>query len=230
MEEISRHHQQQRRFTCVLFDMDGTLMDSAPGVVASAAEALRAVGAVVPDVQTLRSFVGPPMYDSFRQVVGLDEETAGRALAAYRRSYADKGALNNSLYDGIVAMVAALNGGGLPLAVATSKVEDQAMRLAGHFRLDDHFVDVCGASDAEARRSKTDVISESLRRLAAQGVDVSCPVMVGDRCYDIEGAASHGVPAIHVQWGYGPAEAKGAVATVDSPAQLAALLLNHAPG
>ena len=135
--------------TCVLFDMDGTLLDSAPGVTASAAEALAAVGASVPSQDELCRFVGPPMIESFRTVAGLDEPTAQRALQHYRKAYADNGAEQSSLYDGIIELLEELQSAGIPMAVATSKVEDQAVRLARRFGIERHFINVCGASDSE---------------------------------------------------------------------------------
>jgi phosphoglycolate phosphatase len=203
-------------FSCVLFDMDGTLLDSAAGVTASAAKALAAVGARVPSPEELRRFVGPPMLESFSGPAGLDEETAQKALKHYRQAYADEGAGQSALYEGIPEMLERLNDAGVPMAIATSKVEDQAIRLARHFGLEHHFVSICGASDRERRATKADVIAELLLRLARAGVDLSHPVMVGDRSYDVDGAASHGIPTIFAAWGYGSATEASAAAFVSS--------------
>ena len=93
-----------------------------------------------------------------------------------------------------------------------------------------YFDELTGASDDETRSRKADVVAEALRRLAADGADLSRPVMVGDRIHDIEGAAENRVPTIFVTWGYGsPAESAGAVAVVDHPAQLLPLLGLAAP-
>ncbi|AXG81868.1 HAD hydrolase-like protein [Streptomyces paludis] len=215
--------------TCVLLDLDGTLVDSAPGITASAAAALRGVGAAVPAPAVLRGFVGPPMYESFRRTLGLDEETALRALTAYRERYAAAGALDSALYDGVPEMLDALSAAGLPLAVATSKVEDQAVRITRHYGLDTRLVTVCGISDAAGRTTKRQVIRECVARLRAHGADVGAPLMVGDRSYDMESAAAEGVPAVHVRWGYGDAsESAGAVASVSGPAELIHLLTRGA--
>jgi phosphoglycolate phosphatase len=116
------------------------------------------------------------------------------------------------------------------MAVATSKVEDQAVRLASALGIDRHFADICGASDAAGRASKEDVIAESLARLDAQGVDISGAVMVGDRSYDIAGAAAHRIPTIFVSWGYGePSEARGAAAVAQTPDILGWLLSAGVP-
>ncbi|MFD9392239.1 HAD hydrolase-like protein [Streptomyces sp. NPDC060000] len=207
--------------TCVLLDLDGTLVDSAPGVTACAAEALRSVGAPVPDAATLRSFVGPPMYDTFRHVVGLDEPVARAALAAYRAAYARDGAAAAAVYDGIPELLDALSARGLPMGIATSKVQDQAELMAHRFGLGSRLLSVCGVCDEAGRTTKRQVIRECVARLRASGADVRRPLMVGDRAYDIESAAAEGIPAVHVRWGYGsPAESAHAVASVVRPAEL----------
>jgi phosphoglycolate phosphatase len=212
--------------TCVLFDMDGTLLDSAPGVTSSAAQALIAVGAHVPPPDVLRRFVGPPMVESFRTVSGLDEPTAQQALKHYRAAYADHGAEQSGIYDGIIELLDQLKAAGIPMAVATSKVEDQAERLAQRFGITCHFVNICGASDSEGRADKKQVIAELLHRLESQGIDVSNPVMIGDREYDVTGAAAHGISTIFVSWGYGDAkEASHAVAVASSPEALLPMIL-----
>ncbi|MBP1134709.1 phosphoglycolate phosphatase [Arthrobacter sp. PvP023] len=220
-----RDNQAPAAITCILFDMDGTLLDSAPGVMDSAARALRAVNAPVPPPRELLKYVGPPMYESFRHSAGLDEATARDALRHYRAAYAETGALQSGLFGGIDSLLDQLGLLRCPMAVATSKVEDQAVRLARAFGIDRHFADICGASDSAGRASKEDVIAESLARLDAQGVDISGAVMVGDRSYDVAGAAAHRIPAIFVSWGYGePSEAREASAVAQTPGILGRLL------
>jgi len=213
-------------YTCLLLDLDGTLVDSGPGITASVTAALTEIDVSVPDEEALRSFVGPPMRQTFREVVGLDELTAERAVRLYRRHYAEIGALDSSVYDGVPDLLEALSSAGWPMAVATSKVEDQADRIAAHYGLAAHMVTVCGTSDVDGRSTKREVIRECLRRMHAHGVDVSRPLMVGDRGYDVLSAAAEGVPTIHVLWGYGTAdESAQALATADSPQALGRLLL-----
>ncbi|UUL76085.1 HAD hydrolase-like protein [Pseudarthrobacter sp. Fe7] len=125
-------------------------------------------------------------------------------------------------YAGIAELLERLHFAGVPMAVATSKAEDQALRLARRFGMDHYFVGICGASDQEARWSKADVIGELLPRLATAGVDMSRPLMVGDRSYDVAGAASHDIPAAFAGWGYGTAGEEAGAAFVAS--SLAAVL------
>jgi phosphoglycolate phosphatase len=182
----------------------------------------------VPSPEELRSFVGPPMLESFRGPAGLDEDTAQKALQYYRKAYADEGAGQSTLYEGIPEMLQRLTAAGVPMAVATSKIEDQAIRMARNFGLDQHFVSICGASDRDRRATKTEVIAELLLRLGRAGVDLSNPVMLGDRSYDVAGAASHGIPTVFAAWGYGtPSEAEAAAFIASSPlAALETLLTN----
>ncbi|MDQ0802091.1 HAD hydrolase-like protein [Arthrobacter sp. SLBN-112] len=219
---ILRHQPLQSRtaaFSCVLFDMDGTLLDSAPGVTASAAFALAAVGAPVPPGADLLRLVGPPMLESFRKFLGHDEVLAQRALKHYRQAYADYGAQQSVPYAGIREMLEQLHFAGIPLAVATSKAEDQAVRMARRFGMDHYFTSICGASDQDGRWSKADVIAEVLGRLEDANVDVGGPLMVGDRSYDVAGATVHGMPAVFASWGYGcPGEDVGAILVAASPA------------
>ena len=213
--------------SCLLIDLDGTLVDSAPGITASVTAALTEINVPVPDADALRSFVGPPMRQTFREVVGLDDSAAESAVRLYRRHYAEIGALDSRVYDGVPELLEALAAAGWPMAVATSKVEDQAVRIAEHYGLAEHMVTVCGTSDAQGRRTKREVIRECLRRMDERGVDVSRPLMVGDRGYDVLSAAAEGVPAIRVLWGYGsPEESAEALATAASPQDLAGLLLS----
>ena len=143
----------------------------------------------------------------------------------YRRHYAETGALDNSVYDGVPDLLERLTTAGWPMAVATSKVEDQADRVAQHHGLAGHMVTVGGTFDAAGRSTKREVIRECLRRMRERGVDVSRPLMVGDRGYGVLSAAAEGVPTIRVRWGYGtPDELAEALATVDSPQTLASLL------
>jgi phosphoglycolate phosphatase len=171
-------------FTCVLFDMDGTLLDSAAGITESAAHALKSVGALVPTPDELLKFVGRPMIESFLEVSQLDEFTAQVSLRCYRSVYAATEASNSSVFDGVTEVLGDLTAAGYPLAIATSKQEDLAIQFSKLVGISHHFVEICGASEADGRLSKVDVIAETLRRLKHSGVDVTRPVMVGDRKHD----------------------------------------------
>ncbi|WP_348789665.1 HAD hydrolase-like protein [Leifsonia sp. NPDC080035] len=215
-----------RTWTCILFDLDGTLTDSAPGITASLARTFETLGMPVPAPAQLVEYVGPPLLDSLQSMAGMDEAAARDALAVYRVDYAASGAFDSAVFPGIRGLLQRLHTAGIPLAVATSKPEVQAVRILEHFGLASYFDVIAGATEDESRSAKADVVEEALRRLTEQGVDLAHTVMVGDRQYDVEGAGEHGLPTILVEWGYGsPAEAAGAIAVVHSADQLSSLLL-----
>jgi phosphoglycolate phosphatase len=216
-----------RTWSCILFDLDGTITDSAPGIVHRLAMTLAEMGAPVPSNADLLRWVGPPILDSFRDFAGFTPEQSAHALEIYRRLVSEVGPYNESaVYPGMAGLIERLHGRGIPLAVSSSKPESQVVPILEHFGLASFFTVICGASDDETRSAKADVVAEALRRLDETGVDTSRIVLVGDRIHDVEGAAAHGIPAIIVEWGYGsPAEAADAMAIVHSTDQLASLLI-----
>lgn len=215
-----------RTWTCVLFDLDGTITDSAPGIVRALAKTFLELGMPVPSPTDLVSYVGPPMLDSFRDRAGMGPEQSWDALLAYRANYDHDGAYDSAIYPGIAGVLKSLKAASIPLAIATSKPERLSRAILQHLGLVDYFDVVSGASEDETISAKPQVVAEALRRLDEQGVDLSQTVMVGDRGYDVEGAHENGVPTILVEWGYGsPAEAGGAIAIVHSTDQLRSLLL-----
>jgi phosphoglycolate phosphatase len=215
----------------VLLDLDGTLTDSAPGILASVRHAYGVLRLPVPADPVLRGFVGPPLGESFA-AHGVPRDLVADAVAAYRDVYTAGNLLDNAVYPGIPECLTALRGAGLRLAVATSKPEPMARRIVAHFGLDAYLDrgldDVFGATLDGSRSTKADVVAHALVSLdAARRV-----VMVGDREHDVLGAAAHGVPCVGVAWGYarpGELAAAGATAVVGTPAELATVLLHRAP-
>ena len=183
----------------VIFDLDGTLTDSAEGIVASFLHALSHVGAPVPEGDLTAQIVGPPMDDTFR-ALGLGESTDA-AIAAFRAEYGSRGWAMNTVFDGIVALLADLSAAGVRLAVATSKLEPTARRILAHFGLDQHFEVIAGADDS--RKTKEQVLAYALAQLQPLPERV---LMVGDRSHDVDGAAAHGIDTVVVGWGYGQAD------------------------
>ena len=182
----------------VIFDLDGTLTDSAESIVASFRHALHSVGATVPDGDLVSRIVGPPMHVTLQQM-GLGE-FADAAIAAYRADYMSRGWSMNRPFDGVAGLLTDLQAVGVRLAVATSKAEPTAARILAHFELDTYFEVIAGASPDGVRSTKADVVAHALRQLAPLPDRV---VMIGDRSHDVEGAAVHGIGTIVVGWGYG---------------------------
>lgn len=212
-------------YTAVLFDLDGTIVDSAPGITSTLAATFEAMSLPVPTPAELVAYVGPPILDSFRDLAGFDPATSHRALDIYRGLYLERGVYDATVYPGVEGVLAAVRDAGLPLSLATSKPERPARLVLEHFDLVRYFDELTGASADETRSAKKDVIAEALRRLEADGADLSRTIMVGDRIHDIEGAHANGIPTIYVTWGYGsPAESAGAIEIVDDTTQLLAAL------
>lgn len=182
----------------VIFDLDGTLTDSAEGIVASFRHALQTIGVPVPAGELAKRIVGPPMHWTLQEM-GLGEH-ADAAIAAYRADYSSRGWSMNRPFAGIPALLADLQTAGARLAVATSKAEPTARRILAHFGLDTHFEVIAGASVDGTRSSKAEVLAHALAQLAPLPERV---VMVGDRSHDVEGAAAHSIGTIVVDWGYG---------------------------
>lgn len=196
----------------VIFDLDGTLTDSADGIVASFLHALGHIGAAVPEGDLTARIVGPPMDDTLRALLG---ESAEEAIAAFRAEYGARGWAMNTPFDGIEALLGDLRAAGVRLAVATSKLEPTARRILAHFGLDGHFEVVAGAAPDGSRKSKEEVLAHALEQLAPLPERV---LMVGDRSHDVDGAAAHGIDTVVVGWGYGRADTFGEAthaATVD---------------
>ncbi|MCU1638386.1 MAG: haloacid dehalogenase [Microbacteriaceae bacterium] len=215
-------------WTCILFDLDGTITHSAPGITASLGLMFEELGKPVPSAAELLEYVGPPILDSFRDLAGMTHEESAQALAIYRRHYLENGTSNSSVYPGIPEVLRAIHKSPLLLSLATSKPEFPAAVMLDNANLTQYFDVITGASADEVRSAKADVIAEALVRLKALGADVSRPVMVGDRKHDVEGAAANGVPTIFVEWGYGsPAEHVGTIEVVQAPEQLVPLLLGR---
>lgn len=209
--------------TVLLIDLDGTVTDSYPGITASFRHAVAAVGAPEPTEDFLTGVVGPPLLDSML-AFGFSGDDAVRAVAAYRERYDVTGWLENSVFDGMGALLADLSAGGRTLAIATSKNEEVAERILEHFGLTGHFAFIAGSSADGTRRSKAQVIGRALDVLGLDP-EVTPAVMIGDRSHDVDGAASFGLPTIAVGWGYArPGEVDEATWTVETVPQLREVL------
>ena len=185
----------------ILFDLDGTLTDSGDGIINCAILALQHFGLPIPDREEMRSFVGPPLHESFIRH-GVPADKTDEAIRVYRSRYVPIGAYENTPYPGIRELLEELKAKGHTLYVATSKPEEMSVKILEHFDLAKYFDRICGASLDTSRSSKEDVIAYLLS-LSGRAESI---VMVGDTKFDILGAKAHGIPAIGVSWGYGKVE------------------------
>lgn len=209
--------------TIILFDLDGTLTDSAEGVIRSAQYMQEKMGIEKWADEDLKFIVGPPLMKTFTEDFAMDTKTAETALAYFRERYTTVGLFENRLYPGTEEMLAALRAKGKRLAVATSKKEETAVRILEHFGVAKYF-EVIGGDNREAGRdNKAKVIAYVLEQMQAEKNNV---VMVGDRKFDVEGAHAIGIPCIAVEYGYGSREefaACGADTIVSTAEELAEL-------
>jgi phosphoglycolate phosphatase len=215
-------------FTCVLWDVDGTVVDASEGILVRLTAALEHFGYRAPRRDELAHWIGPPMYDSFQANVGMTPDQAAAAVAYYRQLAKAHGYTTGvRLYPGIAELIRDVDAAGIPQATASSKPEVQVVAVMEHFDLAAHLTAMAGATPDEKTLSrKADIVAEALRRLEAAGVDTSRPVLIGDRRHDVEGGAEHDVPVIFVRWGFGwPHESEGAQAAVETVDELRALLL-----
>jgi len=206
----------------VLLDLDGTLIDSAPGILGSLTAAFDELGIPLPEGGLPRTLLGPPLYRSLPALVGTDR--APEVLAAYRRIYGDAGIRECIPFDGIDVLLRELAGDGVTLAVATSKAQVYAEKIVEYRGWTALFATVCGDTLDAARPTKADVVGEALRRLGGP----TDAIMVGDRLHDVEGARTHGLDCLGVGWGYaapGELEEAGAVAVLPDPEALGTALL-----
>lgn len=209
------------KYQTVLLDLDGTLVDSAPGIVSTLAYTLEAMGREVPPMAELLRWVGPPLPQSFEVRALMSAEEAREAVAIYRERYLDVGVYDAKLFDGVADLLGGLKNAGAHLAIATSKPMAPATIMLEHFTLSDHFDVISCAADDESRGTKAEVVGDALAGLHSKGLPTDTSIMVGDRIHDVEGASHHGLDTIMVRWGYGgPAEWEQAHHTIDTPRQL----------
>jgi phosphoglycolate phosphatase len=183
----------------VLFDLDGTLSDSAPGILAALRHAFAVSDVPALDPQVELSLLGPPFYESLPPLIG--EEKVSAVIQAYREQYGAGGLFDASAYDGVPEVLAALRASGVRLAVATSKPEHYAVQIVERLGLADYFETVGGDEFDGSLRTKALVIGKVLQRLGAP--DPSTVLMVGDRAHDVVGAQAHGIACVGAAWGYG---------------------------
>lgn len=188
----------------VFFDLDGTLTDPMMGITNSVMYALKCFGIEEKDREKLKSFIGPPLADSFMKSYGFSEKKAGEALNKFREYFSEKGIFENSVYPGCEKMLKNLYRGPFNLAVASSKPEPFVKRILDHFGLSKYFNFIGGSDMEETRARKDQVIAYCLEALGSP--DPRDCLMVGDRRHDIEGAAKYGIESVGVLYGFGTEE------------------------
>lgn len=226
----SRDVRRSSEVRLALFDLDGTLADSGPSFVNSLRYALEGIGVPVPADDVMRSYIGPPLFETFRDSFSFDDPTSAEALRLYRERWADLGVGETHAYAGVPAVIDELAATDLTLAIATSKPTASAVRVLEYLGLDRYFAFVGGAEFEGKRQRKSEVIAHTLEEMTAlhgERVDPAEVVMIGDRRHDIIGAREHGIDCIGVLWGFGSRDElvdAGAVSIAEAPADLLTLI------
>ncbi len=208
----------------VIFDFDGTLADTGRGIRRCVSVALGAFGMRETDDERLRAFIGPPLFDSFMRYCH-DETTAHAMVAEYRKHYRAGGMFECDLYDGVRQMLSALHGAGIQMAIASSKPGEFVKQILSHIEIDKYFSFVSAPVIGEREPTKCELITAAINAL---GADKSSTVMVGDRMFDIDGAAQAGIKSVGVLYGFGSEDeivSHGADMICRTPQEITELIL-----
>lgn len=210
----------------IFFDLDGTLTNSEKSIITCIDYAAQQLSLPELPMEIKRKFIGPPLLDSFAEYFSLDKPTAQIAVEKYRELYSAKALYMDELFDGAEQMIIALKNAGKKLFTATSKPEKYAKIILHNVGADKYFERIVGASFDESRSNKIDVMKSALKISGAENSD-EC-VMIGDRCYDAQGAAHIGIDCIGALWGFGSREelqAAGCRAVCEKPLDLLQMLI-----
>jgi phosphoglycolate phosphatase len=215
----------------VLLDLDGTLIDSYPGILASCLAALRALGHRPDETLDIRRAIGPPLEDLMQLLLqSYGDDRIGEAVAAYRQHYGESGFLGSVPYPGIGKSLEEIKRTGLRIYLATSKRAIFAKPILDHLKFATYFDGIYGSVPSGELDRKPELLAHILSR---HGLSPSHSLMVGDRRHDISGAHAVGMRGLGVLWGYGSRdelETAGADRLVDSPADLAPAILSMVDG
>jgi phosphoglycolate phosphatase len=215
----------------VLLDLDGTLIDSQPGILASCLAALHALGHEPNKILDIKRVIGPPLEDAMQFLLQpYGDDRIAEAVLAFRQHYGESGLLGSEPYPGIGHSLRAMQQAGLRLYLATSKREVFARRILAHLELAAYFDGIHGSVPSGELDHKPELLADILSK---HGLSPSRSLMVGDRRYDISGAHAVGMRGLGVLWGYGTRdelETAGADQLVDSPADLACTVLSMVDG
>lgn len=228
----------------ILFDLDGTLTASGIGITKCVQYALEKMGHPENDLKKLEIFIGPPLITQFMEYLNISKEEAEQAVVYYRERYTTVGIFENELYPNVEKMLKTLKDNNYKLAVSSSKPEKFVKQILEHFKIEQYFDEVVGATMSEKRTDKAEVIEETLKRLGRiscsnndtnntakeKTINTENIIMVGDKKHDILGARQFGIPCVAVSYGYGTMDeltSENPHKIVDTVDELLAYLLNN---
>ena len=221
------------KFQCILFDLDGTLTESGPGIIHSMNYALKQMG--IQETERLKEFIGPPLNMTLSRLYHMNEEEIKQTIRLYRQWFDEHEIFNFEVYPGILEILMECEQRGIVCAVASSKPEYYVRRMLEHAGIDSYFRLICGTAMSDEttkgnRDNKQEVIRTVLTTFRGQQTidDKTSVVMVGDKKNDVDGAAVNQIPCIGVGYGYGSKEELGqAQYYVKTTQELYALLFNQ---
>ena len=214
------------KYDYILFDLDGTLSESAPGIRKCIELTLVKLGKPSPDLSDYSKFIGPPLADTFSGLCSLNAEDTQKALEIYQDFYKDYGLKANRLYDGIRELLEKLSQSKAKIAVCSSKQQKPADGVCELLDITKYFDAVCGSAPDGSRKEKEDVIPYTVNVLGGKITDKV--VMIGDTKFDAKGARLNNVDFIGVMYGYGTLDTmkdEGATVFAEDVKELEALLL-----
>lgn len=188
----------------VIFDLDGTIIDSQKGVTNCVKYALQSIGIDEKDMVKLRKFIGPPLVDSFIEYYGFSKEKAKKMVEKYRERYQTIGLLECELYQDTQQTLKSLKEKGYVISLGSSKPENYCKEILNHFKLTSYFDEIVGAQLHGARNEKADVLKEVIKRLNIQNLKDA--TLVGDTKFDAIGAQEVGIDCLGVSYGFGTEE------------------------
>ncbi len=192
-----------KKYDTVAFDLDGTLTNPERGLLSAFEYAFKKLGVEYESRESLRRYIGPPLYDEWQKDFGWSFDEASAAIEIFREYYNIYGWWDNEVYPGIEELLSELKARGKKLVVATSKPEETAKKVLRLFGLDKYFDYVAGASPDGTNDLKWQILTRALETV---GAVKNASVLVGDRKYDAVGAAICGIDSLGVLWGHGSRE------------------------
>ena len=208
----------------VLFDLDGTIINSEEGITNCVRYVLDYWGMAHPTQKELLCFIGPPLREQFMEVFGWDFDKAEQSVHVFRERFDKLGLYECELYPGIQKLIEDLHREGYRIALASSKHEEACGRILRHFHLESNFTGIFGATKDGKISTKKQVLEVCLSKLQASEEET---VLIGDTKFDVLGAKEAGIDCIGVTYGFGTREeleAAGSAAVMDTPEEVGAYL------
>lgn len=220
------------KYKNILFDLDGTITDSANGITNAVKYGIKKMSDIYPELNIvlaeddiLRKFIGPPLDISFKKYIYDNQDKAMEFIKYYREDYnGNDGLFNCTLYDGIYDLIKTLYNNDFNTYLATAKPLESAVRIIKHFDLDKYFTNMYGAILGGAIKNKLDVLKEASLK---ENFNKNETIMIGDRIDDIEASKNMGFDSIAVKYGFGnDEEFRDATYTVNNTKEILEIIIS----